>query len=258
MAKRDFFEKKSGFLSAAGVFAPFGAADAVDVPFEVAAFQQFGENQLFEGGDGAGIEAGFLFEQRQQRFGQNHVADTESRRNGFREGVEVEDAGVGTEGKEGFFPFGGEGKLRFEIVFDDEPVAAGNPIQIFVPFGSRGGHAGGKAAVRGKMEHLGGGGGQRPAVDAVVTERQQVAADAGVAVNLADFFVGRRFDGEQPPFTEHQGNQTVEVFGTRPDNQAAAVGKDAAVAGQIAAEGVAKRRHAGVGRLFEDGFAVAG
>ena len=56
MREKEFFEKKFGFLSAAGVFALFGAADAVDVPFEVAAFQQFGENQLFEGGDGAGYE----------------------------------------------------------------------------------------------------------------------------------------------------------------------------------------------------------
>ena len=82
---------------------PSPAPDPVDVPLEVAALNELGQQMLCENRHRAGVERDFLLQSDAQFSRQDHVAHTDSRRDRAREGVRIDDTPLRLQREEGVF-----------------------------------------------------------------------------------------------------------------------------------------------------------
>ena len=92
----------------------------------------------------------------------------------------------------------------------------------------------------------------------VAAERTVIHPDAPGTVNLLDLPVGRRLDADDPPAAQQFHDEPVKVFRSRADDDLVRLYADAAVAGQITAQGLPQFDTAGAGRTDHDLFAVFG
>ena len=61
----------------------FVSSDTIDMPFKITVVDEFGQNVLHKGGNGAGVKAELLGEAFCEMAGQHHVSDSERGRDGF-------------------------------------------------------------------------------------------------------------------------------------------------------------------------------
>ena len=70
------------------------------MPFKISIIDQFGENVLHKGRNGAGVKAELFFIRFDKMFGKHHVSDTKRGRDRFGKGIQIYDVIVFREGKQ--------------------------------------------------------------------------------------------------------------------------------------------------------------
>ena len=61
------------------------------MPFKISIIDQFGENVLHKGRNGAGVKAELFFIRFDKMFGKHHVSDTKRGRDRFGKGIQIYD-----------------------------------------------------------------------------------------------------------------------------------------------------------------------
>ena len=87
---------------------PLASSDPVDVTLKIAVVDQFRQNVLHKGRDGAGVKTQFSLKTFDQLFGQDHVPDPQGGRDGFGKRVQVNHVVLAGEGKQSFCRLGGK------------------------------------------------------------------------------------------------------------------------------------------------------
>ena len=220
------------------------------MPLKVAAPDELGEDVLRVDGHSAGIDGDLFLQTGSQCGRQDHVADTDARRDGACEGVHVDDAPRGLEGEEGVLCFGGHRELGVKIVLHDEPVSAGRPPDVAGAARCARGDAAGIAVERRDVQHAGRRSVQRAELHALTVHRQHLAADVARFVDQADLLIGRIFEREDPVPPQHLHDQVVQIFRARSDDDLLRQDADPAAARQVLRDGLPQKRSPEVRRAF--------
>ena len=150
-------EKKGLPKSATPSFLEFFShisSDAVDMTFKITVVDQFGQDVLYKGGNGTGVEAELFLILPDEVFRKKHIPDAQRGRDRFGEGVEVNYVIIWGKRKKSFGWLCGDRKFRFVIIFDDISPRSIGPIYVFMPFGCGCGNTAGVASIGRGVENF--------------------------------------------------------------------------------------------------------
>ena len=194
-------------------FPPVMAPHPIDMPLEEASLDERSECVLLEHRDRAGVKRQLPVEPLGQFGRQNHVADTDSRSQGFRERIHVDDAPGGIDALKRRQWAALYAEFAVIVVLDD--IARGiliGPGQQFIAAADRHRDAGREMVVRADMRDLGTHGFERVHTDTLCIHAGPHAWHTLVTVDLQEFAVARVFDAVDVIPAEQLDEQAVEIL----------------------------------------------
>ena len=205
-----------------------------DMALKVAAVQKPCQRQLLERRHGAAVKAHGASPPRKQRLRQNHVADAKRGRDGFGEGVEIDDPAAGIEALQRRNRKPREAKFRVVVVLDQKPLlAASHPRQQLLPPGNRHNGSGRVLVRRRHVDNLRAACLQLCYADAAFVHRYRHDLRAASAVDLRQRPVAGVLDREALSAPKKLRQKRVKILCARADENLLRLDHKPALARQL-------------------------